>query len=270
MLADAEAIEARCAQHKTSPYALPTRSRRAYQWLRFLGEPRHLDQHLRSLHYLTYEGRLRLPRATLEIALYLTSNLYQIRARGHEPRLTAHEGFVSAPADVLDDLLQVLHRPRRANAAIRRLRIYAAGAEFRQVEADLLAALAHDGSPSRQAQGAHHDLNAAFDRVNRRHCGGGMARPHLKWSRTPMRSKFGHYDLLEDTVVVNVSLDDARVPAYVVDFIVYHELLHKSLGIRMVNGRRRAHTTAFRDAERAYPRYQEIRRFLATRNRDPG
>ena len=270
MLADAKAVEAYCADRQVSPSALPTRSRRAYQWLRYLGKPAHLAQHLRALHYLTHEERRCRPRASLEVNLYLTSNLYQVRARRHERWLTVHEGFVSAPNAILDDLLRVAHTPRRADAAIRRLRAYAAGAGFRRVEVDLWVPLAHDGSPSHQAQGVHHDLNASFNRVNQQNFDGKLARPHLRWSRARTRSKLGHYHPLEDTVVVSKTLDDPRVPAYVLDFIVYHELLHKSLGIETVNGRRRAHTPAFRRAERAHPRYQEVRRFIATFNRTPG
>ncbi len=50
------------------------------------------------------------------------------------------------------------------------------------------------------------------------------------------------------------------VPAYAVDFVMYHELLHKQLGVKVVNGRRYAHTPAFREAELAFKRYDDARK----------
>lgn len=69
--------------------------------------------------------------------------------------------------------------------------------------------------------------------------------------------KFGHYDWIQDTVMVSRTLDAAAVPAFLVDYIVYHELLHKQHGIHWVNGRGFAHTTEFQNDERRFERYQE-------------
>jgi len=52
------------------------------------------------------------------------------------------------------------------------------------------------------------------------------------------------------------------VPAFVVDFLVYHELLHKKLSVTWRDGRRRAHTPQFRQAERRFPRCAEAQAVL--------
>ena len=72
----------------------------------------------------------------------------------------------------------------------------------------------------------------------------------------------GHYNFMTDTVMLSLTLDDARVPAYVVDYVMYHELLHKQLGVNVVNGRRYAHTPEFRSAEQAFPHYEAAVAFL--------
>ena len=41
-----------------------------------------------------------------------------------------------------------------------------------------------------------------------------------------------------------------------------HELPHKALGVRVVNGRRYAHTPAFRRAERRFRYYNEAQEYL--------
>ena len=93
-----------------------------------------------------------------------------------------------------------------------------------------------------QTRGVHHDLAASFDRVNAEYFKGTMSRPHLVWSRTFAARKFGHYDHAHDTVMVNAVLDRKTVPEFAVDLIVYHELLHKQLGITWKNNRIAAHT----------------------------
>ena len=110
--------------------------------------------------------------------------------------------------------------------------------------------------------GRHHDLAASFDRVNRAYFAGGMPRPRLTWNRTITHRKLGHYNLHSDEVVLSMTLDDPRVPAYVVDFVMYHELLHKLLGVLAVNGRQRAHTPEFRRAERRFKGYRKAEAFL--------
>jgi predicted metal-dependent hydrolase len=78
----------------------------------------------------------------------------------------------------------------------------------------------------------------------------------------------GHYDFFRDLVMLSVTLDDPDVPDFVVDFVMYHELLHKVMGSKVVNGRRYAHTPAFREAERAFPRYEEAEAFLKATARE--
>jgi hypothetical protein len=108
----------------------------------------------------------------------------------------------------------------------------------------------------------HHDLAAAFDRVNAAYFKGGMSRPHLVWSRTFAARKFGHYDHAHDTVMVNMVLDGKTVPEFAVDFIVYHELLHKQLGILWQSNRMAAHTPEFRERERAFKQYDQAKAVL--------
>ena len=43
---------------------------------------------------------------------------------------------------------------------------------------------------------------------------------------------------------------------------MYHELLHKALGAKIVNGRRYVHTHEFRVAERKFKEYEKAQAFL--------
>ena len=63
--------------------------------------------------------------------------------------------------------------------------------------------------------------------------------------------------------MISLALDDARVPVSAIDLVMYHELLHKHLGVQVINGRHYAHTEAFRRAERQFRQYAEAQAFLA-------
>jgi hypothetical protein len=109
------------------------------------------------------------------------------------------------------------------------------------------------------ARGMHHDLAVSFDRVNAEYFDGRMSRPHLVWSRTFAVRKFGHYDHAHDTVMVNMVLDRETVPALAVDFIVYHELLHKQMGVTWKSNRIAAHTPEFKEREQQFKQYEQAK-----------
>ncbi len=118
-------------------------------------------------------------------------------------------------------------------------------------------------SPGR-AKGLVHDLGASFERVNRAFFGGAMTRPALSWSRIPSRRLHAQYRPGSDEIVFSVALDDERVPEVVVDFLMYHEALHRWQGGRFSGTRRSVHTPEFREEERRFPRFEEARAFLAS------
>lgn len=82
--------------------------------------------------------------------------------------------------------------------------------------------------------------------------------PKLSWSRTVSRNRFGHWDPDHQAIVLSQVLDDPRVPEFVLDYVLYHELLHVIHPVRMGSGtKRRVHTPEFRRAERLYPKWKE-------------
>jgi hypothetical protein len=126
----------------------------------------------------------------------------------------------------------------------------------------IAAALERLGGVVTQARGVQHDLDASFDRVNAAYFQGAMSRPHLVWSRTFATRKFGHYEIADDTIMVNMVLDRPTVPEFVIDLIVYHELLHKQIGITWKNNRVAAHTPELARRERQFKHYDEAKAIL--------
>ena len=89
-----------------------------------------------------------------------------------------------------------------------------------------------------------------------------MLCPQLHWNQTLTSGKLGHYHVLRDELMVSVTLDHPNVPAYVMDYVMYHELLHKKHGVRRKNGRTIGHFKAFREDEKRFSKYREANEFI--------
>lgn len=110
--------------------------------------------------------------------------------------------------------------------------------------------------------GAAHDLDPMFASLNQRYFDGRLRRPRLGWSSRPWRSQFGCYDPSLNQIVMNKRLDRADVPAYAVEFILYHEMLHVKHPLRAAACGLQAHSPEFRAEEKRFAQYANARKFL--------
>lgn len=82
--------------------------------------------------------------------------------------------------------------------------------------------------------------------------------PTLSWSKTVARHRFGHWDPEHNAVVISQVLDDPKVPEFVLDYVLYHELLHILHPVKMGSGSKRiVHSAAFKRDERKFPGWKE-------------
>ena len=112
------------------------------------------------------------------------------------------------------------------------------------------------------AQGHAYDLDAIFEELNVRFFYGLLARPQMTWSSERARNRLGHYDPAHNAIVVSRVFDHPRVPRVVVEYIVYHEMLHLKHPVRMRGSRRCVHSKEFQAEEKMFPRLDEAKRFL--------
>lgn len=278
--AGAERATRICRRRGLEPADLPPPSRRAFGWLAYLAGGDALWAHLTALRTASAaSARLGGPGAAgaLRTDFFHTSTLWRVSpVPGRRLLLVASEAFVTAPEGVIDALVGLALRSvspqcrRLAGRYRATVRDYASGETFRAL-LRVLEPWAPPATAASRAQGRQYDLREVFSRVNRVYFRGRLDPPGLVWSQAPTRRKLGHYQAGTDTVMLSLTLDSPDVPEFVVDFVMYHELLHKSLGVGMKNGRQRAHTSAFRKAERDYPRYEEaeasLRRLRGTAGR---
>lgn len=111
-------------------------------------------------------------------------------------------------------------------------------------------------------QGEVYDLDAMFDDLNRRFFGGELLKPSLGWSPRVSRRLLGHFDPAHESIVLSRCLDSEKVPAFVVEYVLFHEMLHVKHPVEYGKHRRCVHTPAFNREEKTFPRYEEANRFL--------
>ncbi len=242
---------------------------RAYQWLHFLSIPENLQAHLNALHHILHiRNNINLPKKRLSDPkpLPLRPDFFHIaglfRAKRQETvqQVVIHEGYIFAPASVLQSLVYLVYH-RQVEPSRASIRAYAESPAFIQC-ARQLASIGK--AVNSQARGHYQDLQKVFDRVNARFFDSRMEMPHLAWSNVLTYRKFGHYQPSTDSLMLSASLDDASTPDYVLDFAMYHELLHKHLGYHTRNNRRISHHAAFRQLEAQFHQYKEAQQYLTT------
>lgn len=92
--------------------------------------------------------------------------------------------------------------------------------------------------------------------------------PRLSWSKERSYQRLGHQDPDHGAIVISRIFDDPDVPEYVLDYVVYHELLHIAIPPKRGSGSKRiVHSAAFRRAERRFPQWQDAEKWLTRLSR---
>lgn len=114
----------------------------------------------------------------------------------------------------------------------------------------------------REARGKNHDLLALFHRLNTEYFEENLPKPEIGWSMRRWRSQLGIFDPALDQIAINAALDHARVPEYVVAYVLYHEMLHRKHPIKLARCRLEAHSREFRVEEKKFRDYRRAMKFL--------
>jgi hypothetical protein len=173
------------------------------------------------------------------------------RRRGGKLEVRLHHMFLDADDATLDAIGAYLGQSdRRASLRI-----------------DAFIAARHDAIRSSQkrntrirVEGEVHDLEAMMEDIVDRHFGG-STEARITWGRRVDGVRRGHrrksiqlgtYSADERLIRIHPVLDQAWVPDFYVESVVFHELLHHDLGAEVKDGRRCFHTPEFRRRERTF------------------
>ena len=232
-------------------------------WIRWISDWKNYSLNL--LHRRRLLGHLNRQlgegRFALEIYPYST-RLYSISFPGGKADIRLHEAMDFMTEEQCRKFAQCL-RSRRLTDLRRLLQEYRAGSDPGKELLTFFHETRANPTHTDSTRGRFYDLETVFSTCNKRNFGGKMPRPRaIFWSPKVNHSTMGSYNIREDCVMINRGLDRADVPSYVLDFVMYHELLHKLLGIETSGSRNRAHTSEFRKLEQAHPDYQRAQDFI--------
>ena len=188
----------------------------------------------------------------LAVRLSVTDNrstMVSFRRAPSALRLRVHHMFLDAPEGVVRAIADYAGRGRRSAGPI--LDDYIRGRQ------PLIRQQRYPHETDLEPEGRFFDLGEIFDRLNEAYFQGGIT-ARIGWGRMPGKRRrksirLGVYDHQTREIRVHPSLDRPDVPAFFVEFIVFHEMLHQLFPSPDASGRRVHHPRAFRDREKAFP-----------------
>ena len=105
----------------------------------------------------------------------------------------------------------------------------------------------------------HPILEESFNRVNDRYFAGLVEQPNLVWGQASKRT-LGTYDFKTDTITMSRIFTDAE-DRYL-DFVMFHEMLHKQRKFDVSGRTTRYHDASFRKAEKVFENHHEMEKDL--------
>jgi len=92
-------------------------------------------------------------------------------------------------------------------------------------------------------------LKESFDRINKKYFLELVEMPNVEWGKESKRT-MGTYDFKLDKITISTILKNA--PDYLLDYVMFHEVLHKQRKFERKGTKTRYHDKKFRDAERIF------------------
>jgi hypothetical protein len=226
-------------------------------------DPNALRFHLlRQLNRLT-GGRLR--------SLELTDNrrtILSVRAGRREGRapleLRIHHSFTEAPEEVLRAVATFVESRRGSDQAREALTLIREHFTVHRQTARIRKLVL-------QPVGVALDLREVFADLNERYFEGRLA-AGITWGKSSIASRcgrrrsaslqLGSYSYEDRLIRVHRVLDHPEVPRYVVEAVVFHEMLHADMPPEVRGGKRLFHTPEFRRRERQYRNLTRAERWI--------
>ena len=110
------------------------------------------------------------------------------------------------------------------------------------------------------AQGVYQDLSKIVAKVQEIWFPAMENLPRIVWLNHFSTRKLAHYAKHRDEIAFSLIFDSPDAPPEILSYLAYHELLHRRVGSKIVNGRRYHHTGEFKNQEQLFPNWKEIER----------
>ncbi len=102
-------------------------------------------------------------------------------------------------------------------------------------------------------------LEESFDRVNEKYFHNSIEKPNLIWGKNNRR-KLGCYDFNTDTITISRIFKNKDF--VFLDYVMYHEMLHKDIKFDSKKGKSRFHSKEFRRREKEFENAELIEKAI--------
>ncbi len=213
--------------------------------------------------FQTLDGNSQIPDIEVRFYPYIGIN-HTIRVRNGRVFVRLAELSESAPPEIhkalavilVGKLLQKKIQPQAAKIYrefVKTQEIQAKAAENKRAKGRKIIT---------SSKGENYDLEKIFHKLNLVYFQNSVSKPTLTWSTRKTYRILGHHDATHETIVISKSLDNKKVPKFVVEFVVFHEMLHIFHPTTHRNGRRYNHTAQFHSDERKFAYFEEAESWI--------
>ena len=190
-----------------------------------------------------------------------TRSMITARWRNGACVVRLHQMFLDAADDVLQALAGFIRRP-----SIRQKNLLRKFIKNHQEKIRVTTAAAKPRIPRLHPEGKHVDLGDYFQGLNEVYFGGRLGCA-ITWGtrkrgRRPRTIRLGSYCPNQKIIRIHPVLDSPEVPAFVIEDVLHHEMLHHELGMVRGNGRNLSHHRVFRAREKAFPHNARAREWI--------
>jgi hypothetical protein len=193
-----------------------------------------------------------------------SSLVITVRRRGETLFVRFSDLLARAPVAVLEGaaalLLARIYRRRTPRALIKPYLEYARSDRTRSRISKMRSRRVHTRLSA--PQGRQYDLLSLFAKLNEKYFFGALERPHIGWSTRGWRRQFGCYDPGPNQILLNRRMDQPGIPQYVVEYVLYHEMLHVKHPTRRSGCSLLSHSPEFRAEEKKFEQFLPARKFL--------
>ncbi len=202
---------------------------------------------------LYYGGNITLRINNNSTNIFSLEKTYSTR----EVKLSLHRIFLKAPMPVIKSLVRFIKNPIEKHKKDIRIFIYEHSDEIE------LEPRASRPIPV-VTKGKYFNLSTIMDRINKEYFRNQL-RVMVSWGKAgtvmgKARSniQFANFDANKNLIRVNPALDKQVVPEYFMEYIIFHEMLHKVVPPTISPaGRLCFHTKAFRQREREFKDFKK-------------
>jgi len=175
--------------------------------------------------------------------------MLSVRKKAENITVRLHKMFLNAGTDVCHEVADFIRKGRSNGQNI---------SSFIRQNRHLLRQKSH-AKQALRVTGEHYCLKTIYESLNSEYFDRAIS-ASITWGRSNAQKRvrmrtMGSYNVGTNTIRINPQLDKKKVPAYFLEFVVYHEMLHAYLGVKTMNGRRSIHSREFRLHEKKFRYY---------------